>query len=243
MTTTDDGRRTTETLLDVDSANKWFGRREVLHAASLWVHRGKITSLLGRNGCGKTTLLRITVGDLKPDAGSMRFMGTFYPRPRLHRLARLGLCYLPAREFLPYERTLREILALCAWPSRPVEPVVEELQLGHLLGQTTDELSGGERRRAEVASALLLKPTCLLVDEPFRGVAPADCELLMGVFRRYAAAGGSAVITGHEPVYMLAVADDVIWCHDGTTEWIGSPQEAVAHDRFRPAYLGPEYQA
>jgi ABC-type lipopolysaccharide export system ATPase subunit len=127
---------------------------------------------------------------------------------------------------------------MCAWPDRPVEPVVEALRIGHLLDQTADELSGGELRRAEVAAVLLLRPRCLLADEPFRGIAPVDCDLLIPVLRRYAAGGGAAIVTGHEAAHMLAVADDVIWMHDGTTEFLGSPEDAERHDRFRPAYLG-----
>jgi len=226
------------TILDVDSARKSFGGREVLHAASIWVHEGKITSLLGRNGCGKTTLLRIVTGELRAEAGSMRFLGEYHERPRLHILARRGLAYLPARELLPYNIPLREIFALCSWPDRPSAPVIEELGLAHLLDHTPDELSGGELRRAEVASVLLLQPSCLIADEPFRGIAPADCDLLIAVLRRYAAGGGAAIVTGHEKAHMLAVADDVIWMHDGTTEYVGAPGDAVLHDRFRPAYLG-----
>ncbi len=229
------------TVLEVDSAVKSFGGRRVLHAGSLWAHEGMITSLLGRNGCGKTTLLRIVTGLIPADSGTVRFRGRHIERPRLHLLARMGLAFLPAREFLPTDRTLRDIFALCAWPDRPVDAVVEELRLGSLLEQTPLELSGGELRRAEVASVLLLKPVCLLMDEPFRGIAPADCDLLMGVFRRYTAGGGSAVVTGHEALYMMAVADEIVWCHDGKTEWVGPPAEAVKHDRFRPAYLGPTF--
>lgn len=230
-----------EPLIEVNSASKSFGGRKVLDGASLWSHRGEISALLGRNGCGKTTLLRIATGELLPEMGNVRFRGEYQARPRLHVLARAGLGYLPSREYLPANQTLRETFALCAWPDRPMDDVIAELQLSERLGHMPHELSGGELRRAELASLLIVRPLCLLVDEPFRGIAPADCELIIAVLRRYAAAGGSAVVTGHERVFMLAVADQVLWCHDGTTEGVGSPAEAVQHFRFRQAYLGPTY--
>lgn len=225
-------------MIEVNSARKSFSGRLVLDGASLWSHRGEITSLLGRNGCGKTTLLRIAVGELGMEAGNVRFRGEYQARPRLHRLARAGLGFLPAREYLPVGRTLRETFALCAWPDHPAEPVIAELQLTERLDQEPHELSGGELRRAELATLLIRRPLCLLIDEPFRGIAPADCELIIAVLRRYAAAGGSAVVTGHEAVFLLAVADQVLWCHDGTTESVGPPTEAVSHHRFKPGYLG-----
>ena len=82
------------------------------------------------------------------------------------------------------------------------------------------------------------RPSCLVADEPFRGIAPGDCERLTGVFRRAAAGGAAVVLTGHEITWILPAADRVIWCHDGTTDHLGTAQDAAAHDLFRQQYLG-----
>jgi ABC-type multidrug transport system ATPase subunit len=232
-------------VLEVVAADKSFDGRSVLHNASVWAYAGEVTVLLGRNGCGKTTLLRIATGFVRPDAGTVRFRGVWHPRPRLHRLAQQGLAFAPAMDFLPWDRPLGQLLTLSAWPAKQAEAaaraheIAEDLALGALLDQTTDELSGGERRRAEIACALARRPSCLVADEPFRGIAPTDCENLTRVFRRAAANGAAVVLTGHEITWMLPVADRVIWCHDGTTDSLGTPQDASSHDLFRAQYLGP----
>ena len=234
-----------ELVLEVVSAAKSFEGRSVLHNASLWAYAGEVTVLLGRNGCGKTTLLRIATGFLRPDSGTVRLHGEWIRRPRLHRLARHGLAYAPAYDFLPWDRPLGQLLELSAWPAVRADAearareVAEELALTALLDQTTDELSGGERRRAEIACAMLRRPACLVADEPFRGIAPGDCERLTRVFRSAAAGGAAVVLTGHEITWMLPVADRVIWCHHGTTDNLGTPQDAASHDLFRAQYLGP----
>jgi len=233
-----------ELVLEVSSAGKSFGDRNVLRNASIWAYAGEVTVLLGRNGCGKTTLLRIATGFVRPDAGTVRFRGQWHPRPRLHRLARGGLAFAPAIDFLPWDQPLGQLLRLSAWPARTAEAeararaIATELGLEERLDQTTDELSGGERRRAEIACVLARNPKCLMADEPFRGIAPGDCERLISVFRAAAAGGAAVLLTGHEITWILPVADRVIWCHDGTTDSLGTPEDSARHDLFRKQYLG-----
>ena len=118
--------------------------------------------------------------------------------------------------------------------------IVDRLGLRNLLDQTPPELSGGERRRAEIAVAWIRAPRCLLADEPFAGIHPSDLDILAGAFKELAREGCAVVITGHEVPQLLEIADDVVWMVAGTTHGLGSPEQAVRHEQFRREYLGPD---
>jgi ABC-type multidrug transport system ATPase subunit len=228
-------------LFAADSIGKSFGSRTILKAASVWARPGKITVLFGRNGCGKSTLLKIGTGQLRPDHGVVLFDGRAYLRPRLHELASRGLFYLPDRDLLSRRIPVREQIRAVEWRfggSRTAE-VLEQLDIGHLLDQTPVELSGGERRRADLAAAWIRAPRCLLADEPFAGIDPADAEVVAEAFRGMARQGCAIVITGHEVRQLLDTADDIVWMAAGTTHGMGTPREAVRHEQFRREYLGP----
>jgi lipopolysaccharide export system ATP-binding protein len=111
----------------------------------------------------------------------------------------------------------------------------------HLLDRRPPTLSGGERRRAELAAALVRRPTCLVADEPFRGIAPLDAELLTAAYRALAVDGCAVVVTGHEAPTLFDAADRVVWCTDGTTYELGSPEAARRSERFCSEYLGPRW--
>lgn len=227
-------------LLLADSVGKSFGERKVLSAASLAVYPGIITVLLGRNGAGKSTLLKIAAGWIAADHGIVRFRGETHVRPRLHRLAAQGLFYLPTHSFLSAAFSVREHLRAVQRSFGAADPaeVVERLQIGELLGRAPDALSGGERRRAEVAMALLRRPLCLLADEPLRGINPRDMEVIGAALRELARGGCGVVVTGHEVPTLLPLADQVVWVTAGTTYALGSPEEAERDPRFRREYLG-----
>jgi lipopolysaccharide export system ATP-binding protein len=227
-------------LFAADSIGKSFGSRTILKAASVWARAGKITVLFGRNGCGKSTLLRIGAGQLRPDHGVVHFAGRAYPRARLPELASLGLFYLPDRDLLSRRMTVREQIRAVEWRfggSRTAE-IIERLGVSRLLGQTPLELSGGERRRAEMAAAWIRAPRCLLADEPFAGINPSDAEVIAEAFRRMAQQGCAIVITGHEVRQLLDTADDIVWMAAGATHGMGTPEEAIQHEQFRREYLG-----
>jgi lipopolysaccharide export system ATP-binding protein len=228
-------------LLYADCVAKRFGDRHVLRAATLGMHAGRVTALLGRNGCGKTTLLRVIAGQVRRDGGVVHFAGRAWGSPRLHELARAGLFYLPQRGLLTPWRSLREHLAAVAWhfPGAAVGHAAERLRMTALLDVPTIELSGGERRRAELAVALARGPTCLLADEPFAGIAPVDAEAVDSVLRELAGGGCAVLATGHDVASLMAVADDVVWMTAGTTHALGDPAAAAVHDQFRREYLGP----
>ena len=113
------------------------------------------------------------------------------------------------------------------------------LRLEERLDQRPAELSGGERRRAELALAMMRRPRCLLADEPFAGINPSDGEVLAAALREMAREGCAIVVTGHEVPQLLALADSVVWMVAGTTHGLGSAAEAVSHSQFRREYLGP----
>jgi ABC-type multidrug transport system ATPase subunit len=223
-----------------ESLGRSFGTRTVLRAASVWARPGRVTALFGQNGCGKTTLLRAAVGLLAAEYGTVRFRGESYERPRLARLARRGLFYLPDRGLLARRWPLRRHLEAVEWrfPDRPTDAVVDRLGLRDLLDRRPAELSHGEVRRAEVALAVLRQPICLLADEPLEGLSPVDCQKISGAIRSLAAAGGAVVVTGHRAGSLLALADDVVWMSAGATHGLGSPAEAIRHHQFRREYLG-----
>ena len=229
-------------LFTADSICKRFGERQVLSSASVWVTPGRVTALLGRNGCGKTTLLRIGAGLLAADAGAVHFGGRCRLRPRLASLARDGLFYLPAEGLLPWQLTVARSLAWLAaafGQEDRVAPAVAAMRLEPFLDLHPYALSGGELRRAEMAAVLTRRPRCLLADEPFRGIAPLDAELFASALRTLALDGCALICTGHEVRALLELADDVIWMVAGTTHFLGSPTDALRHDHFCRDYLGP----
>ena len=218
---------------------KRFGGRAVLTAATLRVEAGCVTALVGRNGIGKSTLLKIVAGWMRPDQGTLQFRGRGHLHPRLHHLAEQGLFYLPDRELLSPDFSVREHLDSVTrrWGRGDTAEVARLTGLEAYLDRRPSTLSTGERRRAELAIALLRSPICLLADEPYRGLAPKDMETLSAILRRLAEMGCGIVVTGHEVPALWGVADRVVWCTDGTTYDLGSPAAAAEDWRFRQGYL------
>jgi len=228
-------------ILVADSVAKRFGGRPVLASATLRAFPGEVRALVGRNGIGKSTLLRIACGRLAPDSGTVHFAGRPYLDARHHRLAADGLFYLPIRGLLSRARAVGTQLDMFRrqFNRGLAQDSLAWLRLDHLLKRTPDQLSGGELRRAEIAAALVRDPKCLVADEPFLGVASKDVELLSEAFRAMARRGCAVVITGHEVPALFSVATCVTWCTAGTTYELGPPDAARTHARFRREYLGP----
>jgi ABC-type multidrug transport system ATPase subunit len=228
-------------ILAAESIGKSFGSRRILSAASLWLHSGSITALVGRNGQGKSTLFKIASGLLDADHGVVRFREERFSRTRLPQMARRGLFFLPERGLLSHSFTLRAHLRAVAHHvgNRGTATAVEWLHIEHLLDRYPHNLSGGERRRAELAMAVARRPDCLFADEPFLGIMPTDAEVFSDVFRRLAAEGCAIGISGHEVPTLFDLAHDVTWMTAGTTHALGPPAEARVHDQFCREYLGP----
>jgi ABC-type multidrug transport system ATPase subunit len=222
-----------------ESVRKRFGQRWVLQAAGIWASAGRIAVLLGSNGSGKTTLLRIAVGLLRASYGIVIFDDLRTQKPRLADLARRGLLYLPSSFLCCDHYTVRAHLRAVAhrFPEARVDDAIALLRLEPLLDRRARTLSGGERRRTDVAIALARQPRCLLADEPFHGMMPVDIELISAALRRLVQQGSAVCVTGHEVRPLLAVADDVYWMTAGTTHLLGSPERARQHEQFQREYL------
>ena len=227
-----------------DSVGKSFGSRTVLKSATAWANEGRITLILGRNGSGKTTLIRAALGLCRADHGLLLYDGRARRRPRLWQLAREGLFYLPDRGLLSRRLTLRAQLALVEAQFGPAtgDSPTDLLQVGEVLDHYPDQMSGGERRRADLALTLTRGPRCLIADEPLAEIEPRDRALVSTALRGLAEGGSAVLLTGHEVRDLLALTDDVIWMAAGTTHGLGGPAKAVKHDQFRREYLGPGFK-
>jgi len=229
-------------LLELQGVGKSFGSKVVLKAASFPAEEGRITALMGRNGAGKTTMFRIVVGRLRPDYGAVFLRGRFLARPTLALLAREGVMYSTQASALTRLFTVRDhfraFMDTFGGESR-FDGVVDEMRLDTLLDRRPTRISGGERQRVSLGLALVRGPACLLMDEPFAGVAPADRPLVARGLRLLRAQGAAVVISGHDVEDVFSVSDQILWVTAGTTHWLGSPGEAARHDQFRRDYLGP----
>ncbi len=230
-----------ERLLRAEGFGKSFGRTEVLKSAGLWASLGRVTVLFGRNGSGKSTLLKCMLGVLRADFGVTHFAGRVDERPRLRRLARRGLFYLPDRDFLPRRLrigTMLDAVETVCGSAGDRRRVLSLLGIEGIEGRRVWQLSGGEQRRAEWALALLGRPRCIVADEPLMGIEPRDQALVCKVLRQAAAAGCAIIVTGHEADELLDLADEVVWMIAGTTHGLGTPEQALANTAFSRGYLG-----
>lgn len=228
----------TTPFLMADCVSKSYGTRRILSAGSLRAQAGQVRVLFGRNGIGKSTLLKIAAGVVRADSGTVHLDGHFLLRPSLPQLARAGVFYLPDHHILSPSMTLGEQLRLFErrFGARSAEEAARLARVEDFLDARPPTLSGGELRRAELALALTRRPRCLLADEPFRGIAPVDHDLLSDIFRGMAAEGCAVVVTGHEVTSLLALAHHVTWCTSGTTYELGAPERALTHEAFQREY-------
>ena len=229
-------------VLEADGLGRSFGRQVVLKAASFSARRATVTALMGRNGSGKTTMLRISIGRIRADYGRVLFNGEFIERPRLASLATRGLFYSDQDSALTDLFTLQQQLNAVAQVyghTKGLSDVIERMRLDDLLDRKPSTLSGGEQQRAALAMALIRGPTCLLMDEPFAGVAPKDRPLIHDGLKQLRDRECAVVISGHDVEDVFAVADEIVWVVAGTSHVLGSPERAATHHQFRREYLGP----
>lgn len=229
-------------LLEGDGIGKSFGGKVVLRNAGFAIYHASITALMGRNGTGKTTLLKILAGVIRADYGTVRYGGEYLAHPSLPVLARNGLMFCSQGSVLVPHIPVRahfDLLSRRYGAARPLEDVCDALRLGDLLDHAPRTLSGGELRRTELALALLRAPDCLIVDEPFAGVAPVDLPLISGALRTLRDSGTGVAISGHAVHDIMDVSDLVVWAVGGTTHWLGAPAEARRNFQFQQGYLSP----
>lgn len=223
-----------------------FGRRRAVDGLTVLFRAGEVTGLLGPNGAGKTTTLYLLVGFLRPTSGTVRLDDRDITRLPFYLRARAGIHYLPQEPSVFLRSTVRGNLRLALeglrlpWNGQ-VEAVVGELGLTGLLSRPVGELSAGERRKVEVARALVARPTFLLLDEPFSGVDPLTVAELAALLRRLAGSGIGIAICDHNVRDTLRTTDRTYLIHRGELLCAGTPSEVLANPAARLAYLGEDF--
>lgn len=230
---------------------KRYGRRQVVAGVDVSLGPGEIVALLGPNGAGKTTTFYMMVGFIRPNSGTMELTGENVTSWAMHRRARHGLGYLP-QEPSAFRRmtALQNLLAVLEFQniSKPEQlerahGLLAEFQISHLANNRADTLSGGERRRLEIARSLAIEPDFLLLDEPFTGVDPKSIREIQHLIADLKERRGLGVLlTDHSVRETLAIADRVLLLFDGKIRYDGTPEEFAADADVRNFYLGTDYQ-
>jgi len=229
---------------------KRYKSRTVVSDVSLDVSSGEVVGLLGPNGAGKTTCFYMIVGLVPADAGSIHLDQTDLTHLPIHRRARLGISYLPQENSvfrrLTVEENVQAILELQGIASEQIEArlveLLKDLNIGHLRKHAALSLSGGERRRLEIARALATKPTFILLDEPFAGVDPIAVLDIQRIIRFLKERGIGVLITDHNVRETLGICDRAYIINEGTVLASGHPEEIVYNDSVRRVYLGENFR-
>ena len=235
--------------LAVQGLRKRYRNREAVKGVSLEIAPGEVVGLLGPNGAGKTTIFYMMVGLIRPDGGTVTLNGSEITGLPMHRRARMGLGYLPQEPSVFRKLTVREnILAfLEELPLSPGEReerlrgLLSEMRISHVADTMGYALSGGERRRVEIARALVISPAFLLLDEPFAGIDPISVADLQQVILGLKERGIGVIITDHNVRDTLKVCDRAYIISEGEILLAGDPEEIAASARVREIYLGERF--
>lgn len=242
---------TSMVILKVQNLIKRYGQRTVVDGVSFHVRQGEIVALLGRNGAGKTTSFRMSIGMVTPDDGQVVFEGHDVSRLPMYKRARLGMGYLSQEpsvfQRLTVEQNLLAILETRTLSRSQRHDVAEKLMgqfdLTKLRHQHARTLSGGERRKLEIARALVTEPSLILLDEPFSGVDPVAVEELQVEIRRLRDEQNIAIlVTDHNVQRTLEVVDRAYIIHEGKVLREGVPRELVNDSMVRQVYLGQSFR-
>ena len=238
-------------VLRADNLAKRYKSREVLRDLSLEVGSGEVVGLLGPNGAGKTTAFYMMVGLTPCEHGRISLDGRDITRLPMHRRAQLGLGYLP-QEPSVFRRLSVADNILAVLELRPglaarqreteLESLLDELKIAHLADQKGQSLSGGERRRVEIARALAARPRYMLLDEPFAGVDPISVGEIQRIVRHLKERGIGVLITDHNVRETLGICDHAYILNEGAVLAQGTPAHILADERVREVYLGREFR-
>ena len=236
-------------LLETHDLVKRYSGRTVVDKVSIVVHEREIVGLLGRNGAGKTTTFRMTIGMVTPDGGKVIFEGRDISKMAMYRRARLGIGYLSQEpsvfQRMTVEQNLLAILETMSLTRRArhnrADELIDQFGLQKVRKQHARLLSGGERRKLEIARALVTNPSLVLLDEPFSGVDPIAVESLHHEIRSLRDAGISVLLTDHNVRETLSVMDRSYIIFDGRVLRDGTPRELVNDPLVRKTYLGSRY--
>lgn len=237
--------------LRASNLHKRFRLREVVKGISLGVDGGEIVGLLGPNGAGKTTAFYMIVGLITCDQGSITLDGQDLTWLPMHRRARMGLGYLP-QEASVFRKLSVESNILAILQTRPeldragqeqrLEELLDELHISHVRTSLGLSLSGGERRRVEIARALAAEPRFIMLDEPFAGVDPLSVLDIQRIIRHLASRGIGVLITDHNVRETLGICSRAYILNDGMIIAEGTPTEVLANQQVRQVYLGESFR-
>lgn len=237
-------------VLAVRGLQKSYKGRKVVEDATLQLRRGEAVGLLGPNGAGKTTIFYMITGLVAADQGSITLDGHDVTRLPMYRRARLGIGYLPQEASifrgLDVEDNIRAVLEVAerdrAVRERKLEELLHEFDIARLRKTPSIALSGGERRRCEIARALASSPTFMLLDEPFAGIDPIAVGDIQALVRQLTDRGIGVLITDHNVRETLALTDRTYIIHSGRVLIEGRPADIVADEEVRRLYLGQDFR-
>ncbi len=237
-------------LLETSGLVKKYGGRTVVDEVSISVEQQSIVGLLGRNGAGKTTSFRMCIGMIVPDGGTVMFEGTKITKLPMFKRARLGMGYLSQEPSVFQRLSVRDNLhAILETMSithrerhRRANDLIERFGLGEVRESQARFLSGGERRKLEIARAMVTNPSLVLLDEPFSGVDPIAVEELQGEIRQLVSSGVSILITDHNVERTLEVADKAYIMDHGKVIASGPPKSIIQNELVRKSYLGHTFK-
>ena len=234
------------TLLETHGLVKKYSGRTVVDGVNITVGQRSIVGLLGRNGAGKTTTFRMCIGMIVPEDGSVYFEGHEVTKYPMYKRARLGMGYLSQEPSVFQRLTVREnllaILESRKERKRRANDLIERFGLGEVINSHARVLSGGERRKLEIARAMVTNPSLILLDEPFSGVDPIAVEELQAEIRRLVASGVSILITDHNVERTLEVADKAYIMDHGKVIAEGAPKEIIQNELVKRSYLGSTFR-
>jgi len=238
-------------MLSAEGLRKSYRGRTVVRDFSFALDAGEVVGLLGPNGAGKTTSFYMIVGLVAADAGTIRIDDRDVTAQPMHVRARLGLGYLPQEPSVFRRLSVADnILAILELRDdldadargAELEALLDELQIGHIASQKGISLSGGERRRVEIARALAAKPRFMLLDEPFAGIDPISVVDIQRIVRQLKARGIGILITDHNVRETLGICDRAYIMSEGAVLAQGAPAELLANEQVREVYLGREFR-
>ncbi|MGE4505606.1 MAG: LPS export ABC transporter ATP-binding protein [Desulfovibrionaceae bacterium] len=235
--------------LSATNLSKRYGQKEVVHSVNLELSQGEVVGLLGPNGAGKTTTFYMLVGIIKPNSGSVHLLGREVGGLPLHERARMGLSYLPQESSIFRKLTVRQNLDIILEQTRlsrrerkrRAEELLSMFNISRLSGQAAMYLSGGERRRLEIARALITDPRFILLDEPFAGIDPIAVIDIQEIISTLRDLGLGILISDHNVRETLAICDRAYLVYEGTIILEGTPGEIVQDTQARRVYLGDKF--
>jgi len=228
---------------------KNFGTKTALNNINLLFNHNKINGLLGPNGSGKTTLFNIIAGFILPDKGDVTFNGEILNDKSLHQRSELGISYLPQEPSIfrgmNVEDNLLSIIEIVEKDKNKqniiLESLLNEFDINHVRKSKSIVLSGGERRRLEIARTLASKPKYLLLDEPLTGIDPVSIEEIKIIIKKLKQKNIGVLITDHNVRETLKIVDKVYIVNEGMIFFSGNPNEAISDDRIKKFYLGSDF--